>query len=117
LIFCFFTSREFMMKKVTVIAAAGVLLASLSMPVMASQALAMSKGCLGCHAADKKLVGPSYQEISAKYAGQKGVEGALAEKMIKGSSGTWGPVAMPPNPSLSPADAATLAKWVLSGAK
>ena len=106
-----------MMKKMITIAASAILLAGLGTPVMASQSLAMSKGCLGCHAADKKLVGPSYQEISAKYAGQKGAEAALAEKMIKGSSGVWGAVAMPPNASLSPADAAALAKWVLSGAK
>lgn len=107
-----------MMKKMTVIAAMGVLLAGLSVPAMASTALAMSKGCVGCHAVDKKLVGPSYQDVAAKYAGQKGAEAALADKMIKGSGGVWGgPAVMPPNAALSPADAATLAKWVLSGAK
>ena len=95
-----------------------VLLASgVSAPAFASQALATSKGCLGCHKTDVKLVGPSYQDVAAKYAGQKGAEAALAEKMMKGSSGVWGPAAMPPNPGLSADDAKTLAKWALSGGK
>lgn len=88
-----------------------------SVSAHASSALAASKGCVGCHAVDKKLVGPSYQDISAKYANQKGADAMLAEKMMKGGTGVWGTAAMPPNASLSAADAQTLAKWVISGAK
>ena len=66
---------------------------------------------------DKKLVGPSYQSIAAKYAGQKNAEVMLAESIKKGGSGKWGPVPMPAQAALSEADAKTLAAWVLASAK
>ncbi|MEY4593372.1 MAG: hypothetical protein RIR18_2267 [Pseudomonadota bacterium] len=105
------------MKLMTAIVAAGVIAAGLNTPVFASPALAMSKGCVGCHAADKKLVGPSYQDIAAKYASQKGADAVLAEKVMKGGTGVWGAAAMPPNAAVSADEAKTLVKWVLSGAK
>lgn len=105
------------MKLITAMVTAGVLTLGMQTAALASQALATSKGCMGCHATDKKLVGPSYQEVAAKYASQKGADAMLADKMIKGGAGVWGTAAMPPNAALSPADAQTLAKWVLSGAK
>lgn len=81
--------------------------------VMASEALAKSKNCLTCHAPDKKIVGPSYKDIAAKRSAEKGAEAALAAKIKGGSKGEWGAVPMPPN-AVSDAEAATLAKWVLS---
>lgn len=56
-------------------------------PAMADQALATSKNCMACHAVDKKLVGPSYKDVAAKYAGQKDAVDKLAVKIIKGGSG------------------------------
>ena len=98
------------MKSLLAIAA----LACLSAPVMASQQLAQQKACMACHAADKKLVGPSYKDIAAKYAGQKDAVDKLAQKVIKGGSGVWGPVPMPANAAVSEADAKTLVQWILT---
>ncbi|GAB2732008.1 cytochrome C-551 [Melaminivora jejuensis] len=83
-------------------------------PVMADEALAKSKNCMACHSVDKKLVGPSYKDVAAKYAGQAGAADKLAEKIIKGSSGVWGPVPMPANAQVNADDAKKLANWVLS---
>ena len=83
-------------------------------PALADQALATSKNCMACHAADKKLVGPSYKDVAAKYAGQKDAVDKLAAKIQKGGSGVWGPVPMPANTQVSEADAKKLAAWVLS---
>lgn len=87
---------------------------SVAVPAMADQALATSKNCMACHAVDKKLVGPSYKDVAAKYAGQKDAVDKLAAKIIKGGSGVWGPVPMPPNAQVNEADAKKLATWVLT---
>ncbi len=96
--------------KMTTMALLGLVL---SMPAMASEDLAKAKNCMTCHALNKKIVGPSYQEIAAKRAGDKGAEAALAAKIKNGSKDEWGKVPMPPN-QVTDAEAATLAKWVLS---
>jgi cytochrome c len=83
----------------------------------ASQELATKNACMGCHGIDKKVVGPSYQDVAKKYSGQKDAETKLAASIKKGGSGTWGAVPMPAQTALSDADAATLAKWVLSQVK
>ena len=81
----------------------------------ASEALAKSKNCMACHSIQKKNVGPSYKEIAAKYAGQKGAEAKLTEKVLKGGKGSWGEVPMPPNSGMvKPDEAQKLVKWVLS---
>jgi cytochrome c len=80
----------------------------------ASPELAQQKTCIACHATDRKLVGPSYKDVAAKYAGQPQAATLLAEKIIKGGVGAWGPVPMPANPKVSPAEARQLAVWVLS---
>jgi cytochrome c len=80
----------------------------------ASQELAQKKNCMACHAVDKKLVGPSYKDVAAKYAKDKDATKKLAEKIIKGGKDVWGPVPMPANPQVTPAEAETLAKWVLA---
>ena len=87
---------------------------SMTAPAFADQALATSKNCMACHAADKKLVGPSYQDVAKKYAGQKDAADKLAAKISKGGSGVWGPVPMPANPQVNEADAKKLAAWVLA---
>lgn len=87
---------------------------SVAAPAMADQALATSKNCMACHAIDKKLVGPSYKDVAAKYAGQKDAVDKLAAKIIKGGAGVWGPVPMPPNAQVNEAEAKKLATWVLT---
>ena len=77
----------------------------------ASLALAKSKACMSCHAVDKKVVGPSYKDVAAKYKGDKTAAAKLSEKVIKGGGGVWGPVPMPPN-AVTPAEAKTLVEWV-----
>jgi cytochrome c len=93
-----------------------VLLSTVAMagPVLADQALATAKNCMACHAVDKKLVGPSYKDVAAKYAGQKDAADKLAAKIQKGGAGVWGPVPMPANPQVNEADAKKLAAWVLT---
>ncbi len=83
-------------------------------PAFASADLAQKKNCMACHATDKKLIGPAYKEVAAKYTGQKDAAAALAGKIQKGSSGTWGAIPMPANPQVSDAEAKTLADWVLT---
>lgn len=77
----------------------------------ADEALAKAKNCLACHTVDKKVVGPSYKDVAKKYTAKD--EAALAEKIVKGSKGVWGPVPMPPNASVTPEEAGKLAKWIL----
>jgi len=89
-------------------------LAALSAPALADQALATAKNCMACHAVDKKLVGPAYKEVAAKYAGQKDAVDKLAIKIMKGGSGVWGPVPMPANVQVNEAEAKKLAAWVLT---
>ncbi len=90
--------------------------ALVSAPALASTALAQKNACLACHAVDKKLVGPAFQEVAKKYA-SKPDAAALAKSIKAGGAGKWGPVPMPAQAALSDADALTLAKWILAGAK
>jgi cytochrome c len=90
------------------------LMAAAALPALANPQLAQAKNCMACHAVDKKLVGPSYKDVAAKYANQKDAADKLAEKVIKGGSGVWGPVPMPANPQVSAAEAKQLATWILA---
>lgn len=94
--------------------AAGVMV---SAPAMASMDLAKKSNCMSCHQVDKKLVGPSYQDVAKKYAGKADAQKMLAEKVKKGGKGAWGEVPMPPNAAVKDADIETLVKWILAGAK
>lgn len=99
--------------KLVVFAAAALV----AVPAFASKELAQKNACLACHAPDKKIVGPAFQDIGKKYGGQKDAEATLARSIKAGGAGKWGPVPMPAQAALSDADARTLAAWVLSGAK
>jgi cytochrome c len=93
----------------------GVAIASLaSAPALANADLAQKKNCMACHATDKKLIGPGYKDVAAKYAGQKDAADKLAEKIVKGGVGVWGQVPMPANPQVTAAEAKTLATWILT---
>jgi len=83
-------------------------------PAFADQALATAKNCMTCHAVEKKVVGPGYKEVAAKYVGQKDAVDKLAAKILKGGSGVFGAVPMPANTQVSEAEAKKLAAWVLS---
>ncbi|MGI9047447.1 MAG: c-type cytochrome [Burkholderiales bacterium] len=80
----------------------------------AAKALAQKNNCLACHDVDKKLVGPAYKEIAAKYKGDKTAEAKLTEKVKKGGVGVWGQIPMPPNPNVKDDEAKTLVQWVLA---
>jgi cytochrome c len=95
---------------VAVMAAAGIVMAG---QAQADEALAKSKNCLACHAIDKKLVGPSYKDVAAKYKGDAKAPAMLAEKIKAGGKGVWGQIPMPPN-NVTPEEASKLAAWVLS---
>ncbi|GAB3190552.1 c-type cytochrome [Hydrogenophaga aquatica] len=85
-----------------------------AMDAAAAKALASKSACLACHATDKKLVGPSYKDVAAKY---KGTDAATLGASIKaGGSGKWGPVPMPAQAALKDEDAKLLAAWILAGA-
>lgn len=92
------------------VAAVGVLCAG---NVFAAEDLAKAKACMACHAVDKKLVGPAYKEVAAKYDGKDDAVEVVAGKIKSGSSGAWGPVPMPPN-NVTEEEAKKLAEWVLS---
>jgi cytochrome c len=94
-------------------------LAVLPTSVHASADLAKKSTCMGCHAAERKVVGPSYKAIAARYQNQPRAQvvDALAKKIRLGGSGAWGIVVMPANTKLSDADAKVLAEWILDGAK
>ncbi len=91
-----------------------VLGALLAGPALADAQLASAKNCMACHAADKKLVGPSFKSIAEKYAGQKDAVDKLANKVIKGGAGVWGPVPMPANAQVTPDEAKKLVNWILA---
>jgi cytochrome c len=79
--------------------------------------LAKKNACMSCHAIERKLVGPSFKDVSLKYSKQTNAAAQLAQSIKKGGAGKWGPVPMPPPTSLSDQDALIIAKWILEGAK
>ena len=90
------------------------LVAAAAAPAFANADLAKAKNCLACHAVDKKLVGPSYKEVAAKYAGQSDAVDKLAQKIIKGGVGAWGQIPMPANAQVNDAEAKQLVQWILT---
>lgn len=90
--------------------AAGVVMAG---QVQADEALAKAKNCMACHAVDKKVVGPAYKDVAAKYKGDKAAVATLAAKIKAGGKGVWGEVPMPPN-NVTPEEATKLATWVMA---
>ena len=80
----------------------------------AGEDLLKKSGCTACHAIDKKVIGPAYQDVAAKYKGDAGAATKLADTVKKGGSGVWGPVPMPPNTQVSDADIKTMVAYVLA---
>ena len=90
------------------------LAAGIASPAFAQADLAQKKNCMACHAIDKKVLGPAYKDVAAKYAGQKDAVDKLAAKVVKGGSGVWGNVPMPANPQVTEAEAKQLVQWILT---
>jgi cytochrome c len=81
----------------------------------ANQALAQKSGCLACHAVDKKVLGPAFKDVAAKYKGDKSAEGKLVAKVKAGGSGVWGPMPMPANsPQVKDEDIKSIVQWILT---
>jgi cytochrome c len=100
------------MKAVMIAAAAA--LALTAGVASADQALAQKSACMSCHQVAKKVVGPAFKDVAAKYKGDAKASAHLVDVIKKGGKGVWGQVPMPPHPQVSDADAAKLASWVLS---
>ena len=78
------------------------------------QRLLAANACTGCHGVSQKIVGPSFREIAARYAGDKSASTKLSAKIKSGGAGNWGTIPMPAHASLADADLAQLVSWVLS---
>ena len=78
--------------------------------------VAKQNACLGCHAVNKKIVGPSFEAVAQKYQADPNAQAFLKNKIAKGGAGSWGVVPMPANAKLSDADLTLLTSWILRGA-
>lgn len=80
-----------------------------------AEKIATAKGCMACHATEKKLIGPSFMEVAKKYKGDKDAAAALGQKVLAGGSGVWGPIPMPPHKGkLTDAELTIVMQWVLA---
>jgi cytochrome c len=100
--------------KVIVMSAAAALILGFSGVASADQALAQKNACMSCHGVDKKIVGPAFKEVAAKYKNDKAAPAKLAEAVKKGGKGNWGQVPMPPNPQVKDEDLKKIITWILS---
>jgi cytochrome c len=105
------------MKVAAYLAAAVLVAGATAAQASPGEDLVKKSGCVACHANDKKLVGPAYNDVAKKYKGDTKAPAMLAEKVKKGGSGTWGAVPMPPHPQIADADIKTMVAYVLSLAK
>ncbi|MFO1315316.1 MAG: c-type cytochrome [Burkholderiales bacterium] len=79
-----------------------------------AEAMMKKDGCAACHAVDKKIVGPAYVDVAAKYKNDKNAAATLVKKVKAGGSGVWGQIPMPPNAAVSDADIKDLVDWILT---
>ena len=97
------------------IVAASSMLVAAQVNAADASALAQKSGCLACHTIDKKVLGPAYKDVAAKYKGDKTAEAKLVTKVKAGGSGVWGPMPMPPMAAqVKEADITTIVQWILS---
>ncbi|MDI9333697.1 MAG: c-type cytochrome [Cytophagales bacterium] len=102
------------MKKIIIATTLSLTALFASQAAWADQALATAKNCMTCHTIDKKILGPAYKDVAAKYKGQADAVAKLTTSILKGSTGKWGAIAMPANAQVSEAEAKKLAAWVLA---
>ncbi|WP_074265908.1 MULTISPECIES: c-type cytochrome [Paraburkholderia] len=101
---------------VALVGLAGLVTAARADDAPRGQMIARANACMGCHAVDRKVVGPSFQQIAAKYKGDAQAPAKLVNKVKDGGSGVWGVLPMPPHPTMSDVDIRTVVDWVLAGA-
>ena len=102
-------------KLIGILVAGGFLVSAGAHAESANEALMKKSACTACHQIDKKLVGPAFKDVAAKYKGDKTAEAKLIEKVKKGGSGVWGAIPMTPNsPQVKDEDIKILVKWILS---
>ena len=101
----------------TLLAAAALSVAGVAAAALdntSAEAMMKKDGCAACHSIDKKLIGPPYVEVAAKYKGDKDAVAKLTKKVKEGGSGVWGQIPMPPNAAVSNTDITDLVSWILS---
>ena len=99
----------------SLILSAALLAIGVTLPAQADEAMAKKYLCTTCHVIKgPKTIGPAYADVAKKYAGQKGIEAKLADKVKKGGTGVWGQTPMPPNAQVPDADIKALVHWILS---
>ena len=103
-----------MKKSLTLAALAMVCASTGALAADPNEELLKKNACTACHAVDKKVVGPAYKEVAAKYKGDKTAEAKLIDKVKNGGVGVWGQVPMPPNAQAKDEDVKALVKWILS---
>ena len=105
------------MKRHSIVLALGLSIAGGAHAVMdnaTAEAMMKKNGCSACHEVDKKLIGPAFKDVAAKYRGDKGAADVLRDKVKKGGTHIWGEAAMPPNVLASDADIKELVDWILT---
>ncbi|HEX4764135.1 MAG TPA: c-type cytochrome [Usitatibacter sp.] len=90
-----------------------LLLACAAMPAQANEELYREKGCMACHAPDKRVVGPAYSEVARKYRPMPDGEQRIVDSILNGSAKKWGPIRMYPN-LVTKEEAQQLAAWILT---
>jgi cytochrome c len=108
--------EESMTHRTTLFTALALGVASLATaPAAFAQAdFAQKKNCMACHSVEKKVLGPAFKDVAAKYAGQKDAVAMLTNKVLKGGAGVWGNIPMPANSQVSDAEAKQLVEWILT---
>ncbi|CAL8472450.1 c-type cytochrome [Caballeronia sp. S22] len=94
----------------------GVVAAEQAVSSANAMAIARSNACMGCHAIDRKLVGPSFQQVAEKYKGDPQASAKLEKKVKNGGAGVWGSIPMPSHPRMNDADIKVVVAWILAGA-
>lgn len=101
-------------KSVSALLALGLFTAAPLLQAADPAGLARNNGCMACHMVEKKIVGPAFKDVAAKYKGDAAASAALMKKVKAGGSGVWGPVPMPPNAAVSDDDVKAIVDWVLT---
>jgi cytochrome c len=105
------------MKRHSIVLAMGLSVAGGAHAVLdnaAAEAMMKKDGCAACHEIDKKLIGPAFKDVAAKYKGDKNAAARLRDKVKKGGTHVWGEAVMPPNVLASDADIKELVDWILT---
>jgi len=102
------------MKIAPIVLAAAIAAVASVASAQSGEDLLKKNGCTACHAIDKKVVGPAYKDVAAKYKGDAGAPAKLMAKVKAGGTGVWGQVPMPPNPQVKDDELKTMVSYVLS---